>query len=202
MFLPVKNRLIHNQLKSFFINLQVEGNIHVPFLCDGSFEVMLAVNNSLDCYPINRIFNNLWEFLLQKPRTLSMMIQKCDNESSGSEALLNHKNKLVAASNLINLCRRSKDKVLFNSDLKPKNLAFNTNYYDNLNKFKTNIKLVKKRNDCLVFQDLSYLNDDQKKTLLPLNDCLLVSNNYEDVELFNNLNHEQFNNYYLLWSKK
>ena len=201
MFNPIKERVIDDNLISFFHNLDLDDRINVPYLSDGTFELIMAQKNSVFCVPINPLFNNLWNLLISKPSVVSLMIERCEDTSSSIESLLKHKNKLVSASNLINACRRSKEEVLMNNMLIDKDKVFSFNYHKNLKNFKTNIKLADKIAEGAVFQDLTYLNNQQKTTLLEKDNCLLVTNKEEDLKFFSNFEKEQFANYYLLWSK-
>jgi hypothetical protein len=130
------------------------------------------------------------------------MIQRCDDTGLSTEHLLKHKNKLVSASSLLNLCRRSKEEVLMNNSLEDKDKVFDLNFHNDLKKFKTNIKLANKTKQGAVFQDLSYLDEAQKQTLINKSNCLLVTKNEKDLNMFKNFEQQPFKNYYLLWSKK
>ena len=202
MFSPIKKRTIDDSLILFFENLKIDDEIQVPYLSDGTFELLISQNNQVSCVPINSIFENLWNLLLSKPSVLSLMIQRCDDAGLSTEYLLKHKNKLVSASSLINLCRRSKEEVLMNNSLEDKDRIFDLNFHNDLKKFKTNMKLINKTKQGAVFQDLSYLDETQKQTLVDRSNCLLVTNNEKDLNMFKNFEQQPFKNYYLLWSKK
>ena len=202
MFSPIKKRTIEDSLILFFSNLKIDDEIQVPYLSDGTFELLISENNQVSCVPINSIFENLWNLLISKPSVLSLMIQRCDDAGLSTEHLLKHKNKLVSASSLLNLCRRSKEEVLMNNSLEDKDRVFDLNFHNDLKKFKTNIKLVNKTKQGAVFQDLSYLDETQKQTLIDKSNCLLVTNNEKDLNMFKNFEQQSFKNYYLLWSKK
>ena len=202
MFSPIKKRTIDDSLILFFENLKIDDEIQVPYLSDGTFELLISQNNQVSCVPINSIFENLWNLLLSKPSVLSLMIQRCDDAGLSTEYLLKHKNKLVSASSLINLCRRSKEEVLMNNSLEDKDRVFDLNFHNDLKKFKTNMKLINKTKQGAVFQDLSYLDETQKQTLVDKSNCLLVTNNEKDLNMFKNFEQQPFKNYYLLWSKK
>jgi hypothetical protein len=89
-----------------------------------------------------------------------------------------------------------------NNSLEDKDKVFDLNFHNDLKKFKTNIKLANKTKQGAVFQDLSYLDEAQKQTLINKSNCLLVTKNEKDLNMFKNFEQQPFKNYYLLWSKK
>ena len=90
---------------------------------------------------------------------------------------------------------------MFNNNLFSKNKIFNETYLENLRKFKTTIQIGSHSNKMSVFQDLTYLTDLDKRELLNYDDCLFVTKERQDCQIFNNLNVDNILDYYILWSK-
>ena len=199
MFFPIKTRTLNTQILSFIENIRLEKQIFVPFLSDGCFELILAKNNSVVAKPIDDVFANLWEQLLVNPSVVSKMIEINDVDPSASLVL--NKNKIVTSYNLLSLTKRSEESVLFNNNLTSKNKIFNEAYLDSLRKFKTTIQVGSYNDKMSVFQDLTYLTDLDKRELLNYDDCLFITKNKQDSQIFNNLNVDNILDYYILWSK-
>tara|TARA_Y100000004_G_C8801934_1_gene363815 strand:- start:65 stop:664 length:600 start_codon:yes stop_codon:yes gene_type:complete len=199
MFFPIKDRKINQHLELFVNNIQLDKHIYVPFLSDGCFELMLAKNNFITAKPINNIFNNLWENLLKNPKVISKMIEISSDDNFN---VLEGRNKIVNAYNLLNLTRRSNENVLFNNNLLRKDLIFNQTYLKSLNNFKTSIELGNFKKNMSTFQDLTYLNSEDKLDLLQYEDCLFITKSEKDCALFENFNIDKILDYYILWSKK
>jgi len=184
MFFPIKTRTLNTQILSFIENIRLEKQIFVPFLSDGCFELILAKNNSVVAKPIDDVFANLWEQLLVNPSVVSKMIEINDVDPSASLVL--NKNKIVTSYNLLSLTKRSEESVLFNNNLTSKNKIFNEAYLDSLRKFKTTIQVGSYNDKMSVFQDLTYLTDLDKRELLNYDDCLFITKNKQDSQIFNN----------------
>ena len=199
MFFPIKTRTLNTQILSFIENIRLEKQIFVPFLSDGCFELILAKNNSVVAKPIDDVFANLWEQLLVNPSVVSKMIEINDVDPSASLVL--NKNKIVTSYNLLSLTKRSEESVLFNNNLTSKSKVFNEAYLDSLRKFKTTIQIGSYNDKMSVFQDLTYLTDLDKRELLNYDDCLFITKNKQDSQIFNNLNVDNILDYYILWSK-
>ena len=116
--------------------------------------------------------------------------------------VLEGRNKIVNAYNLLNLTRRSNENVLFNNNLLRKDLIFNQTYLKSLNNFKTSIELGNFKKNMSTFQDLTYLNSEDKLDLLQYEDCLFITKSEKDCALFENFNIDKILDYYILWSKK
>ena len=199
MFFPVKTRRLNAQLISFIESIKLEKQIFVPFLSDGSFEIMLAKNNSVVAEPVDSVFAILWDHLLGNPSLIAKMIEISNTDPNTSSVL--NKNKIVTSYNLLSLTKRSGETVLFNNSLFNKNMIFNKTYLNNLNNFKTSIRIGSYSDKMSVFQDLTYLIEDDKRALLGYDDCLFVTKNKQDCRIFNNLNVDNILDYYILWSK-
>jgi len=199
MFFPVKTRRLNTQLTSFIESIKLEKQIFVPFLSDGSFEIMLAKNNTVVAAPVDSIFAILWDHLLSNPSLIAKMIEISNTDPNASSVL--NKNKIVTSYNLLSLAKRSEESVLFNNALLSKNIIFNETYLNNLSNFKTSMCIGPYSNKMSVFQDLTYLIEDDKRELLNYDDCLLVTKSEQDCRIFNNLNVDNILDYYILWSK-
>ena len=200
----IKKRKDTELVCSFLSSFNTDKNIYVPKLYDGVFETALATNNVLECTPGDDNFQVLWEVLRDEPVILSSFIQtyEADKETSQilSEVLSIQKNKIPRAYILLSLCLRSDSSSLMGGRLVDKQDAFTSEYMRQLRTYTTPFSLIKnKKQECLVFQDLTYLALEEVQAFKETDNCLLITNNKQHVYLFDGASCSQIGEYYLIW---
>ena len=192
------------QVCTFLSSFHTEKKIYVPKLYDGTFETALATNNTLQCEPADENFRTLWETLRDKPDHLSYFIEIYDNDEETSktlsEVLSIQKNNIPRAYTLLSLCLRSKPTQLMGGELADKKSIFTKQYLNNLKNYQIPYCLkTPVKQECLVFQDLTYLSLEEVKEFNSTNNCLLITNKKEHIYLFDGANCSQVDEYFLIW---
>jgi hypothetical protein len=188
----------------FLSRYEVGETVYVPMLHDGVFESYLSVNNKVLCSPSDKNFETLWEVLQKTPETLSRFIEtyKPTEETSSilSEVLKVQTNNISKAYNILSLCRRSQPDVLMGGQLSDRSQTFDKKYISQLRNFKIPFEIVSRPTQFnFVFQDLTYLQNDEIRTLPIKNKYLFVTNNKQHLHYFDGANYSSLDGYYLIW---
>ena len=187
-------------LKEFINNKE----IYVPYLYDGNFETVLSKNNSLYCRPGDKNFEVLWKTLENNAAALSTMIRDTalpeEHEVSFPQILKIQKGGLPKCFTLMNMCKRSDDKNLLGGLCKSREDVFHSNFLTSLSAYQIPFKLVDlPRTDKFLFQDLTYLSDDEIQTIKPKANFVFITNKSEHLYFFDGENCSAVEDHFLIW---
>ena len=200
----IKDRPTLNTVEETLKRFVVDKQIYVPFLYDGNFETVLSKNNSLHCRPGDKNFDVLWRTLESNAAALSTMIRDTilptEHEVSFPQILKMQKGGLPMCFTLMHMCKRSDDKSLLGALSRSREDAFHSKFLTSLGTYQAPFKLVDlPKTDKFMFQDLTYLSDDEIRTIRPSGNFVFVTNKSEHLYFFNGENCSALEEHFLIW---
>jgi|TARA_R110000851_G_scaffold98478_1_gene213118 hypothetical protein len=200
----IKQRQNIKNLTTFLSTFKVDGPVYVPMLHDGIIESYLSRSNTVMCKPADRSFETLWKVLENKPQILSRFIEAYETEPETTAMLLEvmkiSTNEIAKAYNLLSLCRRTSYETLIGGTLMNREDIFSPKYLTELEAYTPPFEIVDKEPiNTFVFQDLTYLQDHEIKTLISRKKYLFVTNNKQHLCYFDGANCSSLDEYYLIW---
>ena len=176
----------------------------MPFLYDGYFETTLSNNNELLCKPGDKNFKCLWVTLQENPAALSTMLRDLilaeEDEANFSEVLKVQKGLLPISFTLMNMCKRSDDRNLLGTLSKARDEVFDPSFLSSLSEYSIPFELAKSpQPERFMFQDLSYLSNDEIETLKPKHNFVFVTNRKEHLFFFDGENCSAVEDHFLIW---
>lgn len=200
----IKDRPTLGTVEKILKEFVVDKEIYVPFLYDGNFETVLSENNSLCCKPGDANFEVLWETLEDNPAALSTMIRDTilpiEHEASFPQILKMQKGGLPMCFTLMNMCKRSDDRNLLGGLSKNREDVFHPNFLMLLGKYEMPFRLTgSPKINKFIFQDLTYLSDDEIQTIKPKGKFVFVTDKSEHLYFFNGENCSALEEHFLIW---